>query len=110
MKGRALGKTFYILLLLGLSFSVMGQDLVELSLEDLMNETVVSVSNKEASLKDTPAAVYVITSEDIKKSGFKTVPDVLRLAPGVHVAHISANTWAVSARGFSTRYAEKMQV
>ena len=44
------------------------------------------------------------------KSGLKTVPDVLRMVPGLHVAQISSNTWAVSARGFSTRYAEKMQV
>ena len=106
--GMRVGFSFIIICLLAnLTYA---ENLHELSLEELMNETVVSVSNKDSSLKETPAAVYVITSEDIKKSGFKTVPDVLRLVPGIHVAQISSNTWAVSARGFSTRYAEKMQV
>ena len=99
-----------VLIVLFLSTYVSAESLTELSLEELMGATVVSVSNSESSLKTTAAAVYVITSEDIKKSGFKTIPDVLRLVPGVHVAQISSNTWAVSARGFSTRYAEKMQV
>jgi iron complex outermembrane recepter protein len=110
MRSGILANFFYILLVLAPIIAVADEELLELSLEDLMNETVISVSNKEASLKDTPAAVYVITADDIKKSGFKSIPETLRLVPGMHIAQISANTWAISSRGFATRYADKMQV
>ena len=61
-------------------------DLSDASLEDLMNIQVTSVSRKEQSLSKVGAAVFVITQEDIRRSGATNIPDLLRLAPGVDVA------------------------
>jgi iron complex outermembrane receptor protein len=81
-----------------------------MSLEDLMNVQVTSVSKKEQTLSRTGAAAYVITQEDIRRSGMTNLPDLLRLAPGVNVARVTANTWAVSIRGFNDRYSNKVLV
>jgi iron complex outermembrane receptor protein len=81
-----------------------------LSLEELMNIDVTSVSKKEQKLWTVGAAVYVITSEDILRSGATGVPDLLRGVPGVHVAQMDANTWAISIRGFTDRYGDKVLV
>jgi len=86
------------------------RDLTQLPLEDLMNVQVVSVSRKEQKLSQTGAAVFVITQEDIHHSGAANIPDVLRMAPGVNVAQIDANAWAISIRGFNGRYADKLLV
>jgi iron complex outermembrane receptor protein len=80
------------------------------SIEDLMNVEVTSVSRKEQKLSRTAAAVYVISQEDIRRSGATNIPDLLRMAPGVDVAQIDANTWAISVRGFNDRYANKVLV
>lgn len=85
-------------------------DLRQASLEDLMNITVTSVSGKEQKLSRAAAAVFVITQEDIRRSGATNIPDVLRMAPGVNVARIDASTWAVSIRGFNSRYSDKILV
>jgi len=85
-------------------------DLSGASLEDLMNIQVTSVSRKEQTLSKTAAAVYVIDSEAIRRSGATNIPDMLRLAPGLDVAQVDANTWAVSIRGFNDRYADKVLV
>src|ERR1700720_3826663 len=69
-------------------------DLTQLSLEDLMKVKVTSVSRKEQSLSKVGAAVYVISQDDIRRSGMTNIPDLLRLAPGVDVARVTANTWA----------------
>ncbi len=74
-------------------------DLLSLSIEDLMQIEVTSVSKRAQKLSETPAAVTVLTSEDIRRSGMTTIPDLLRMVPGLHVASISSNTWAVTARG-----------
>ena len=84
--------------------------LAEMSLEDLMNIRVTSVAKKERNLLQTPAAVYVITAEDIRRSGVTTLPDALRLAPGVEVAQLSSDTWAVSIRGFNAVHSNKLLV
>jgi iron complex outermembrane receptor protein len=86
------------------------RDLTQVSLEDLMNIEITSASRKEQRAADVPAAVFVITRDDIRRSGMTTVPDVLRLAPGVEVAQINANKWAVSVRGFNAMYANKLLV
>jgi iron complex outermembrane receptor protein len=103
-----------LLLPLVLATKVVAQqrqpDLTELSLEDLMNVRVTSAAKKEQKLLQTPAAVYVITEEDIRRSGVTTLPDALRLAPGVEVAQLSSDTWAVSIRGFSALYSNKLLV
>jgi iron complex outermembrane receptor protein len=58
----------------------------------------------------SPAAIYVITAEDIERSGQRTIPDLLRMVPGMEVARIDANKWAVSSRGFNGRFANKLLV
>jgi iron complex outermembrane receptor protein len=90
--------------------TVTPQALADTSLEDLMNVEVTSVSRKEQKLSRTPAAVYVINQEDIRRSGASNIPDILRMAPGVDVAQIDANTWAISIRGFNDRYSNKVLV
>lgn len=87
-------------------------DLTDLSLEDLMNidVEVTSVSRKSESLVDTAAAVYVITDEDIRRSGAQSIPEALRLAPGIHVARLNTGSYAISARGFAGEFANKMLV
>ncbi len=86
------------------------KELLNLSVEDLLNVEVVSVSKKAQSLNDSPAAIYVITHEDIKRIGARSIPEALRLAPGVDVARIDAHRWAVSIRGFNSRFANKLLV
>lgn len=85
-------------------------DLSQASLEDLMKIPVTSVSKKEQKLSKVPAAVFVITQEDIRRSGATNIPDLLRLAPGVDVARVDANRWAISIRGFSDQHANKVLV
>ncbi|HEY2842233.1 MAG TPA: TonB-dependent receptor plug domain-containing protein, partial [Bryobacteraceae bacterium] len=87
-----------------------GQDLTKLSLDDLMNVQVTSVSKKEQKLSKTGAAVYVIHQEDIRRSGMTNIPDLLRMVPGVNVARLDANIWAISIRGFNDRYSNKVLV
>jgi iron complex outermembrane recepter protein len=85
-------------------------DLADRSLEDLMNVEVTSVSKKEQKLARTAAAVFVITQEDIQRSGATNIPDVLRMVPGVNVAQINANTWAISARGLNGEFSNELLV
>jgi iron complex outermembrane receptor protein len=80
------------------------------SLEELMNIEVTSVSKKEQTLSKTGAAVFVIGPEDIRRSGANNIPDLLRMAPGVEVAQIDANQWAISIRGFNDLYSNKVLV
>ena len=74
-----------------------------LSLEQLGNIEVTTTSKGPVKLSQTAAAVYVITQDDIRHSGATNVPDLLRMVPGVDVARINANTWAISIRGFNSR-------
>jgi len=75
-----------------------------------MNESVTSVSKKEQRIFEAPAAIYVITEEEIRRSGLDSIPELLRLAPGLNVARITANQWGVSSRGFNGLYANKLLV
>ena len=88
----------------------VSRDLSEISLEDLMNVEVTSVSKKEQKLSHTAAAIHVITQEDIRRSGLTSIPELLRRVPGLHVARIDGNKWAISARGFNGLFATKMLV
>lgn len=85
-------------------------DLANQSLEDLMNIEVTSVSKKEEKLSRTAAAVFVITQEDIRRSGATTIPDLLRMVPGLDVGQINGSTWAISARGFNQQFSNKLLV
>jgi iron complex outermembrane recepter protein len=80
------------------------------SLEDLLAVEVTSVSKKEEALFRAPSAIAVLTGEDIRRSGAATVPDALRLIPGLQVAAIDGSKWAVTARGFNSHYANKLLV
>jgi iron complex outermembrane receptor protein len=82
----------------------------DLSLGDLMKVGVETASRKSQSVSNTAAAVFVISASDIRRSGALSIPEVLRLAPGVEVASMSNNTWAVSIRGFNGRMANKLLV
>lgn len=81
-----------------------------LNLEQLMQIEVTSVTKKPQLLKDIPAAVYIISAEEIKNSGATNIPEALRLAPGVHVMALSHNRWAVAIRGAAREYSNKLQV
>ncbi|MGH9327472.1 MAG: TonB-dependent receptor plug domain-containing protein [Terriglobia bacterium] len=85
-------------------------DLSQATLTQLMNVEVTSVSKKKQKLSRAAAAIYVITEEDIERSGATNIPDLLRMVPGLDVAQINANTWAVSSRGFNSEFADKMLV
>ncbi len=87
-----------------------GENWDDLSLSDLMNVTVESASRKQQAISNTPAAIFVISADDIRRSGALSLPEVLRLAPGVEAARISNNKWAVSIRGFNGRMANKLLV
>ena len=86
------------------------KDLGDSSIEDLMNMQVTSVSKKEQKLSRTAAAIFVITQEDIRRSGATNIPDLLRMVPGMDVAEINGSTWAVSARGFNGQFSNKLLV
>jgi iron complex outermembrane recepter protein len=81
-----------------------------LSIEDLMNLEVTSVSKRGEPVSDAAAAIYVITREEILNSGARSLPDILRLAPNLQVAQITSSTFAVTARGFNGPAASKLLV
>ena len=84
--------------------------LADLSIEQLLNESVTSVAKKETKLSDSPAAISVITQEDIRRSGLTSLPELLRTVPGLDVARINASQWAISSRGFNLQYAKTLLV
>jgi len=85
-------------------------DIGDITLDALANTEITSVSKKEEKLSQTAAAAFVITQEDIRRSGATTIPEVLRIVPGLDVAQIDANKWAVTSRGFNERFADKLLV
>jgi len=95
--------------LTGLSQPKQG-DLTDESIEDLMNIQVTSVSKTEQKLSRVASAVFIITPDAIHRSGATNIPDLLRMVPGLDVARIDANTWAVSVRGFNGRFSDKLLV
>ena len=84
--------------------------LADLSLEQLADIVVTSVSRREQKLADAPASIYVITADDIRRSGVRSLPEALRLAPNLQVARADANQYAVTARGFGNVLANKLLV
>ncbi|MBI2948595.1 MAG: TonB-dependent receptor [Verrucomicrobia bacterium] len=117
--GRALASGFFLLHAAFLPGVLAAEDpqrakvlstLAEMSLEELTNLTITSVSKKEQKASEAPAAVYVITQEDIRRSGVLSIPEALRMVPGMDVARINANQWAISSRGFNSIYANKLLV
>ena len=84
--------------------------LADLSLEELSNIEITSVAKRTQALSDAATSVFVITADDIRRSGANSLPEVLRLAPNLHVAQVSTNGYSVSARGFSGTSANKLLV
>lgn len=114
-------KTFHIFLLMsGLLISAAAAEaapadkldieITKTPLEDLLNIEVTSVSKRPEQVRGAAAAVYVLTGEEIQRAGVRTIPDALRLVPGVQVAAIDANKSAVSIRGFNSRTSNKLLV
>src|SRR5258708_1489297 len=86
------------------------RSLKQLSLEQLGNLEVTTVSKEPGEIQRTPAAIYVLTQEDIRRSGATSIPEVLRLVPGVEVAQIDSSTWAVGIRGFGNSFSKSVLV
>lgn len=86
------------------------QPLKQMSLEQLGNVEITSVSKEPEEVWNTPAAIYVLTNDDIRRSGATTIPDALRLVPGVEVAEIDSDHWAVGIRGFGSEFSKSVLV
>ncbi len=87
-----------------------GVPLKHLSLEQLGSVEVTTASKEPEQVWRTPAAIYVITGEDIRRSGATSIPEALRLAPGVEVARIDSSKWSVGVRGFGSRLSRSVLV
>lgn len=86
------------------------EDLADLTLEDLLASEVTSVAKRPQTVETSAAAVFVIGREDIRRSGARSIPEVLRMAPGLEVATTGSGGFAVSARGFNGRFGNKLLV
>lgn len=83
---------------------------LDMDLAQLMEITITSVAKKPQTLSDAAAAIYVITQEDIRRSGVTSIPEALTMAPGLQVARISSNKWSISSRGFGGYTSNKLLV
>jgi iron complex outermembrane receptor protein len=88
----------------------LAKDLSTLSLEELGDIQITSVSKQNQLLSNAPAAIYVITNEEIRRSGYRRLPEILRLAPNLQVARANGQTYVISARGFGDTIANKLLV
>lgn len=85
-------------------------DLLELNLEDLLDVEVTSVSKSAKTVADSAAAVFVITQDDLRRSGATSIGEALRMVPGIEVAQLDSNKWAITSRGFNRRFANKLLI
>ena len=85
-------------------------DLADLSLEQLMQVKVTSVSKRPETLGGAAAAIHLVTNDDVRRGGYRNVVDSLRYVPGMQVAQINSHTWGISARGFNNEYGTKLLV
>jgi len=92
--------------------SEAGQDLTQMSLESLagLDVQVTSSAKKAESLRDATSAIFVITQDDIKRSGSQHLADLFRMVPGMLVSRVDASQWAITSRGFNSLYNNKMLV
>lgn len=98
------------LLFLSASAYAQAPDLLELELEELVRVKVTTVSRTEQDAFDVPAAVYVLRGSDLQRAGVTNIPDALRLVPGMQVAQVGANQWAINARGPTSFFSNKLLV
>jgi len=96
--------------LLGREFKRRGRNRISKESQHRKSPPAGSVSKKAEKLSNAPAAVFVITQEDIRRSGVTSIPEALRMVPGLEVAKIDANKWAITSRGFNSRFANKLLV
>jgi iron complex outermembrane receptor protein len=108
MRAVACELVLFALVLLAAQAQSAPTDLTNLQIEDLMNVDVTSASKKEQKLSQVPAAIFVITKEDIHRSGANNIPDLLRMVPGMDVAQVTPSVWAISARGFNGQYSSTL--
>src|SRR6266851_337864 len=111
--GRIFLSGFLSVLLAGSTVAQNSQkvpDVTSMSVQDLMNLQVTSVSKHKEKLADAAAAIFVLTQEDIRRSGATSIPEALRLVPGLEVARIDENKWAIGSRGFNGRFDNKLLV
>ncbi len=83
---------------------------MDMPLADLLSMEVTSVAKKKQRLNEVAAAIFVITQEDIQRSGVTSIPEALRMAPGIQVGRIDANKWAIASRGFASQFSNKLLV
>jgi len=116
MKKIFTSKLMAILLVIFVNFVFISQcltvkgDELDMTLEDLMSVKVTSVSKKPQNISDSAAAIFVITERDLMRSGATSIPEALRMVPGIHVGRIDSNKWAVTSRGFNNRFTKKLLV
>ncbi len=104
------GLTVALCSLFSVPNAVAEDDFLDMSLEELVSLEVTSVSKKSQSILESAAAVYAITQEDIRRSGAKTIPDLLRMVPGLQVSKVNSNNWSISSRGFNSVFSNKLLV
>ena len=88
----------------------LSADLASMSLEELANTRITSVSRRAESLADAPASIYVISADSIRRSGAETLPEALRLAPNLQVARADGRNYAITARGLNNTLENKLLV
>lgn len=108
-------KAYLTTLLLSIFFAFLSKfalcvDITSLSLEELMEIEVNTATKAPQKLKDTPSAVFVITQEDIRRSGATTIAEILKMVPGLHSARVNSSDFALSVRGFTGLYSNKLLV
>ncbi len=99
-------KALIAVLSCGLSFNASANS----DNKSFFNSEIFSLAKKKENAFDAPSSVYVVSSEDIRRSGVTSIPEALRLVPGIQVARISGNAWAISSRGLNHQYASKLLV
>lgn len=102
--------TLFLVVASQVSFAAEDDDLLELSLEQLLQVEVTSVSKRSEKRTEAAAAIFVLTQEDIHRSGAKSIPDLLRLVPGINVAQLNSSMWSVTSRGLAGRFSNKLLV
>ncbi len=100
---------YLLLIIVLLPASVQSKDINTYTF-DLKDMDIISVSKKPEKIFEAAASVYVLTNEQIKRSGATSIPEALRLVPGLEVARIDANKWAISSRGFNRQFSNKLLV
>src|SRR3979490_1214679 len=111
--GRIFLASFLSILLVGSTVAQNSRnvpDVTAMSMEDLMNLQVTSVTKHTQKVADAAAAIFVITQEDIRRSGAASIPEALRLVPGLEVARIDQNKWAIGSPGVDGRFDNKLLV